>query len=97
MYTNQEIVTLDKLGFPMEYAVKGMNFKTGKEILELRKKYKGHNRNFRSKVEKEDRIQFYALQVENGERLEFQENEMKLLPRQLQFVELYERITDREL
>lgn len=97
MYTNQEIAILDKLNFPFDYAVKGMAYKTGNEILELRKKYKGSQRNFRSKVEKNDRIEFYALQVESGERIEFQENEMKLIPRQLQFVELYERITDREL
>jgi hypothetical protein len=97
MYTNQEIAILDKLNFPFDYAVKGMAYKTGSEILELRKKYKGSQKNFRSKVEKNDRIEFYTLQVENGERIEFQENEMKLLPRQLQFVELYERITDTEI
>jgi hypothetical protein len=96
MYTNQEIAILDKLNFPFDYANCG-RYKNGNEILELRKKFKGSKKNFQSKVDKNDRIEFYQLQVSEGKRIEFQQNEMKLQSRLMKFVELYCDITGDEI
>jgi hypothetical protein len=95
MYSSAEIAKLDKLNFPFDYAIKGKSYKSGKEILELREKFKGSQKAFRSKVEKADRIEFYALQVLEGKPIEFQPDERKLNNRLIKFLDGYYKIAEQ--
>ena len=94
-YTSAEIATLDKLNFPFDYNCNG-RYKTGHEILELRKQFKGSKKRFVSKVEKADRIEFYGLQVSEGQPIEFQPDERKLNNRMINFLDGYSRITGED-
>lgn len=94
-YTSAEIAILDKLNFPFDYNCNG-KYKTGHEILELRKQFKGSKKRFISKVEKADRIEFYTLQVSEGQPIEFQPDERKLNNRMINFLDGYSRITGED-
>lgn len=95
MYSNSDIATLDKLNFPFDYS--GMKYITGKELIERRKSYKGRKKDFANKIDKADRIEYYKLQIELGEKIEFQPNEIKLQSRLMKFVEGYCDITGDEI
>ena len=99
MFTSADLDILDAFDLPAKYfrhvgAKKSDTrfFNAGSIARKINKRERAKNIKQREKLSKAERIEFYALQVEENKPIEFQPDEDKLYAAQLKFVEGYQNI-----
>lgn len=98
MFSDAQIEILDAFDIPAKwFGCQDTGYlNAGKLARKTNKRYRVSN-DTSDKLSKEDRIEFYALQVAENQPIEFQPNDDLLFQRQLSFVEQYCNITGDEI